>query len=188
MRDAAAAAAEDPPHSPASVRVNDQREIGTTGTVCVERYLCGVVRQGLLCGRLRADGVGQGGAPAAQRGRTILTIPRAGADFLWAGRRRRGGSLRYLGARRTWCRRRQQSGSGVPRKRRARSRQCYMAVQPGSWRARSWQEQTAVATRDVRMGDRDRRDQRCSGRHRVDDVGIEVAQDVIAASGELAGN
>ena len=86
-----------------------------------ERYLCGVVRQGLLCGRLRADGVGQGGAPAAQRGRTILTIPRAGADFVWAGRRRRGGSLGYLGARRTWCRRLQQSGSGVPRKRRARS-------------------------------------------------------------------
>ena len=49
-------------------------------------------------------------------------------------------------------------GIGCPRKRRARSRQCYMAVQPGSWRACAWQEQTAVATRDVRMGDRDRRD------------------------------
>ena len=117
-----------------------------------------------------------------------MTIPRAGADFVWASRRRRGGSLRSLGARRTWCRRRQQSGSGVPRKRRARSHQCYMAVQPGSWRARAWQEQTAVETRDVEMRDRDRRDQRCSGRHRVDDVGIEVAQDVVAASGELAGN
>ena len=44
-----------------------------------ERYLCAVVRQGLLCERLRADGVGQGGAPAVKRGRTTLTNPRAGA-------------------------------------------------------------------------------------------------------------
>jgi len=130
--------------------------------------------------------VGQGGAPAAKRGRTTLTNTRAGAGFLWAGRWRRGGSLRYLGARRTTCRRRQQSGSGVPRKRRARSRQCYMAVHLARRRARAWREQTAVATRDVRLGDRDRRDQRCSGRHCVDDVGVEVAQDVIAAPSELA--
>ena len=34
---------------------------------------------------LRAAGVGQGGAPAAKRGRTTLTNPRAGADWLWAG-------------------------------------------------------------------------------------------------------
>ena len=32
-----------------------------------------------------AAGVGQGGAPAAKRGRTTLTNPRAGADWLWAG-------------------------------------------------------------------------------------------------------
>lgn len=34
---------------------------------------------------LRAAGVGQGGAPAAKRGRTTLTNPRAGAHWLWAG-------------------------------------------------------------------------------------------------------
>jgi CubicO group peptidase (beta-lactamase class C family) len=62
----------------------------------------------LCAGGLRAAGVGQGGAPAAQRGRTTLTNPRAGAGSWWAGWRR-GGAQRYLGARRSWCRRRQQS-------------------------------------------------------------------------------
>ena len=53
-------------------------------------------RQGpLVRGRLRGAGVGRGGAPAAKRGRTTLTNPRAGADSLWAGRRG-GGALRYL--------------------------------------------------------------------------------------------
>ena len=36
------------------------------------------------CSVLRAAGVGQGGAPAAKRGRTTLTNPRAGACWLWA--------------------------------------------------------------------------------------------------------
>src|SRR3954454_23820782 len=36
------------------------------------------------CAVLRAAGVGQGGAPAAKRGRTTLTNPRAGADWRWA--------------------------------------------------------------------------------------------------------
>ena len=65
------------------------------------RYLCGSVCQGPLGAGLRAAGVGQGGAPGAKRGRTTLTNPRAGADWVWAGGRRRGGALRYLGARRT---------------------------------------------------------------------------------------
>ena len=46
-----------------------------------------------------------------------------------------------------------------------------------------------METRDVGVGDPGRRNRRWwSGRHRVDDVGIEVAQDVVAASGELAGH
>ena len=65
------------------------------------RYLSGFEGQGPLRAALRAAGVGQGGAPAAKRGRTTLTNPRAGADSVWAGGRRRGGALRYLGARRT---------------------------------------------------------------------------------------
>jgi hypothetical protein len=34
----------------------------------------------------------------------------------------------------------------------ARSRRCYKAVQPEGWRARAWQELTAVETRDVGVG------------------------------------
>ena len=73
------------------------------------RYLCEPGCQGPPCGRLRTGGVGQGGAPAAKRGRTTLTDPRAGAGSMWAGWRRRGGAQRYLGARRTNYRRRQHS-------------------------------------------------------------------------------
>ncbi|MCA1671084.1 MAG: TIGR03032 family protein, partial [Actinobacteria bacterium] len=58
------------------------------------RYLCEPGCQGPPCGRLRTGGVGQGGAPAAKRGRTTLTNPRAGADSIWAGWRRRGGAQR----------------------------------------------------------------------------------------------
>jgi hypothetical protein len=58
------------------------------------------------------------------------------------GGRRRGGAQRFLGARRTRCRRRQQSCLGDPLL-GARSRQCYKAVQRGRWRACSWQELTA---------------------------------------------
>jgi len=74
-------------------------EIGT-GVIDM-RYLCGSVCQGPSGVGLRAAGVGQGGAPGAKRGRTTLTNPSAGADSVWAGGRRRGGALRYLGARRT---------------------------------------------------------------------------------------
>jgi len=65
--------------------------------------------QGLLRLEGRTGVGGQGGAPAAERGRTTLTNPRSGAGSWWAGRRRRGGAQRYLGARRNACRRRQQS-------------------------------------------------------------------------------
>ena len=78
------------------------------------RYLFGL--QGSRpCWRavLRAAGVGQGGAPAAKRGRTTLTNPRAGACWLWAEARWCGGALRYLGARRT-RRRRLHLRLGVP--------------------------------------------------------------------------
>ena len=50
------------------------------GVTCVSRGV-----KALFARRLRAAGVGQGGAPAAKRGRTTLTNPRAGADSLWAG-------------------------------------------------------------------------------------------------------
>src|SRR5829696_4499429 len=48
------------------------------------RYLCGLGCQGLLGVLLRTGGVGQGGAPAAKRGRTTLTNPRAGVST-WYG-------------------------------------------------------------------------------------------------------
>jgi hypothetical protein len=57
---------------------------------------------------------------------------RVGSDVGVGGRRRRGGALRYLGARRTWCRRRQRSCLGVPLV-GVRSRQCYEAVQHECW-------------------------------------------------------
>jgi hypothetical protein len=123
------------------------------------RYLCGLVGQGPLGVVLRTAGVGQGGAPAAKRGPVTLTNPRAGADSVWAGGRRRGGARRYLGARRTSCRRRQQSGFGCPPL-GARSRQCYKAVQPEGWRACAWQELTAVENSDVELSDPGRRRRR----------------------------
>jgi hypothetical protein len=50
------------------------------------RFLCGAsLSRPSGRGVLRAAGVGRGGAPAAKRGRTTLTNPRAGADLRWAG-------------------------------------------------------------------------------------------------------
>ena len=47
---------------------------------------------------------------------------------------------------------------GVPRGAwEARSRRCYKAVQPEGWRARAWQEPSAVETRDVGVGSPGRR-------------------------------
>ncbi len=57
----------------------------TPGATLTRRYLCEAGCQGPPCGRLRTGGGGQGGAPAAKRGRTTLTSPRTGADSIWAG-------------------------------------------------------------------------------------------------------
>jgi hypothetical protein len=47
------------------------------------RYLCeGFRSRSVVRGGLWAAGVGQGGAPAAKRGRMTLTDPRAGADLV----------------------------------------------------------------------------------------------------------
>src|SRR5262249_30790686 len=71
----------------------------------------------------------------------------------------------------------------------ARSHQCYKAVQRVGWRARPLRELTAVKTRDVGVGGPGRRRRRRSGRrHGVDDVGIDVAQDVVAAAGQFSGD
>ncbi len=100
--------------------------------------------------------------------------------------RRRGGAQRYLGARRNWCRRRQQSCSGVPLGLGARSRQCLKAVQRKRWRARRLQELTAVDPHVV-LGCASRR---CRGwdlgRRRVDEFRVDAAQHVVAAPRQLA--
>ena len=70
----------------------------------------------------------------------------------------------------------------------ARSRQCSKAVQHGCWRARRWQELTA-GDPDVVVGDAIRRvESSAQFGYRVHDVGVEVAQHVIATPRELAGD
>ena len=70
----------------------------------------------LLRARVRVGGVrigvGQRGGLATERRRLALTTLTGCAERM--GWRRRGGAQCYLGARRTWCRRRQQSNLGVP--------------------------------------------------------------------------
>lgn len=69
----------------------------------------------------------------------------------------------------------------------ARSRQCYKAVQHVVWRAGAWQELTAAMIVMSGVSGPDRRCRQRSDRgDLVDEFGIEVAQDVIAASSELA--
>jgi hypothetical protein len=55
-------------------------------------------------------------------------------------------------------------------------------------RACAWRELTAVQTRDVGVGSPGRRLRLRSAGDAGDDVGVQVAQDVVAAAGELAGN
>jgi hypothetical protein len=93
---------------------------------------------------------------------------------LGIGCRRLGGVLRFLGARRSRCRRRQQSYLGVPLL-GARSHQCYKAVQRRRWRACVCQELTAEIQM-CRRGGPCRRCRFCrwwlGARHRVDDLGV----------------
>jgi hypothetical protein len=79
----------------------------------------------------------------SQRGEDVrLDQTEAGADLVWGPSAAAPAGLRYLGARRTWCRRRQQSCLGVLASWEL-SRRYYKAVKPRGWRARAWQELTS---------------------------------------------
>jgi hypothetical protein len=87
-----------------------------------------------------------------------LTNPRAGAGLVWARLTAAWGRPALPGCSTNVV----SSATTIviwvsPVAWEARSRRCYKAVQPEGWRARAWQELTAVETRDVGVGNPGRR-------------------------------